>query len=287
MEYVLSLPGWLEIAAIVTGSISGAMTAVRAKYDIFGTLSLAFITGFFGGVIRDVLLQNQGFYLMENPDMLLVCAISAMAVFFFGRLISYLDPLVEFLDNVSGALWAIIGAGKGLLAGVDPIPAALLGTITACGGGISRDVLMRRVPLAFQAGTLNGSAALIGSSAFCILFNFHLLPYASAVLCAGLTIALRYLSLFFGLTTKESRDYSDVVTNILIRPARKASRLVKDVPNCKVKRDKRRLHPTKRRLFLVRLAYGKHEASQRGDRSSDCVSISSRSEIAKVVDLAK
>ena len=287
MEYVLSLPAWLEVAAIVTGSISGAMTAVRAKYDLFGTLCLAFVTGFFGGVIRDVLLQNQGFYLMENPSMLLVCAISATAVFFFGRLISYLDPLVEFLDNISGALWAIIGAGKALLVGVDPVPSALLGTITACGGGICRDVLMRRVPSAFQAGTLNGTAALVGSTIFCILYNFHLLPYVSAVLCAGITLIIRYVSLFFGLTTKESRDYSDVVTNILIRPARKASRLVKNVPSCKVTRDKRRIHPTKRRLLLVRLAYGKHEAAQRGDRTSDCVSVISRSDIAKVVDVSK
>ena len=86
-----------------------------------------------------------------------------MAVFYFGKLATYLDPIVDLLDNISVALWAIIGASKSLSAGLTVIPSVVLGTITSIGGGISRDVLMNRPPVAFQTGPIYGSAALIAA----------------------------------------------------------------------------------------------------------------------------
>ncbi|MDE8685610.1 TRIC cation channel family protein, partial [Adlercreutzia rubneri] len=52
------LPFWFEFAATVTGGLSGGMSAVRARYDIFGTVAIACITGMGGGIIRDILLKR-------------------------------------------------------------------------------------------------------------------------------------------------------------------------------------------------------------------------------------
>lgn len=238
-EPVLTIPFWLELAAALTGGISGAMSAVRARYDIFGTICIACTCGLFGGIMRDLLLQNYGIYAFQKPTLILCCIIAAIVVFYFGKLISYLDPIVDLLDNVSCGLWAVISVGKGLSAGLDVIPAILLGTVTAIGGGVMRDVFMNRQPEAFQAGALYGSASLIGSTAFALMKQNHLLEDWAAFACVALILIVRYTSLIFGLHTTPPRDYSDKVTRTVVRPVRAVARVVRP-PKSKVKREKER-----------------------------------------------
>ncbi|MEY8461585.1 TRIC cation channel family protein [Eggerthellaceae bacterium 24-137] len=237
LETAFTLPFWFEFAATVTGGLSGGMSAVRARYDIFGTVAIACITGMGGGIIRDVLLQNYGLYAFQSPWFLLSCAVAGVVVFYFGKLATYLDPIVDLLDNISVALWAIIGASKSLSAGLGIIPSVVLGTITAIGGGISRDVLMNRSPVAFQAGPIYGSAALIGCIVYCPLKANGILPNSAGFLCAMLIMGLRYLSLILGWRTKPPRDYSDRVVESVVRPARFIARKV-HVPMGKTARER-------------------------------------------------
>lgn len=237
LETAFTLPFWFEFAATVTGGLSGGMSAVRARYDIFGTVAIACITGMGGGIIRDILLQNYGLYAFQSPWFLLSCAMAGVVVFYFGKLATYLDPIVDLLDNISVALWAIIGASKSLSAGLGVIPSVVLGTITAIGGGISRDVLMNRSPVAFQAGPIYGSAALIGCIVYCPLKANGILPNSAGFLCAMLIMGLRYLSLILGWRTKPPRDYSDRVVESVARPARFIARKV-HVPMGKTARER-------------------------------------------------
>lgn len=226
METVLILPFWFEFAAVLTGGLSGAMSAVRARYDVFGCIVIACATGLGGGITRDVLLQDYGIYAFQNPSLLLMCVLGAIVVFYFGKLATYLDPIVDLLDNLSVSMWAIIGAGKSLSAGLGIVPSIILGTITAIGGGIMRDVLMNKTPEAFKAGPLYGSAALFGCTAYCVMHHYDFFPNMAAAMCATLVLGIRYASLALGWRTHEPRDYSDAVTDAVKRPvafiARKA-----------------------------------------------------------------
>ena len=65
LETVLPIPFWLEMAAALTGGLSGAMSAVRARYDMFGVACIAIITGLAGGIMRDLLLQDYGIYALQ------------------------------------------------------------------------------------------------------------------------------------------------------------------------------------------------------------------------------
>ncbi len=237
LQVDLTIPFWLELAAALTGGLSGAMSAVRARYDIFGVVCIALTAGLAGGVMRDVLLQNYGIYAFQNPQLLLACAAAGVAVFYFGKLAAYLDPIIALLDNLSVALWAVISVGKSLSAGLDVVPAVILGTVTAVGGGILRDVFMNREPEAFQAGTLYGSAALIGSIVYALMKQNHILDQYAAIACVAIVLLLRYTSLFFGWRTSEPRDYTDVVTSAVARPVRSVARRVRP-PEGKVKRDR-------------------------------------------------
>lgn len=239
LDVVLAVPFWLEMAATLTGGLSGAMSAVRARYDIFGVVCIAIVTGLAGGIMRDLLLQNYGIYAFQRPTLILACAVAGVVVFYFGKLATYLDPVVDLLDNLSVALWAVISVGKGLSAGLDVVPAIILGTITAVGGGILRDIAMNHEPNAFQAGALYGSAALIGSTAYALMAQNHILDSYAPATCAVLVIGIRYASLFFGWSTKPPKDYSDVVTSVVTRPVKSVARRVRP-PKGKIERDKER-----------------------------------------------
>lgn len=252
LEVVLAVPFWLELAASLTGGLSGAMSAVRARFDLFGVVCIAIITGLAGGILRDVLLQNYGIYAFQRPTLIVACAVAGVVVFYFGKLATYLDPVVDLLDNLSVALWAVISVGKGLSAGLDIVPAVILGTITAVGGGILRDICMNREPEAFQAGALYGSAALIGSIAYALMAQNHILENYAAITCAVLVLGIRYASLFFGWRTKPPRDYSDVVANAVTRPVKSVARRVRP-PKGKIERDKERRGYEKLRAFWARM----------------------------------
>ena len=239
LEVVLTIPFWLELAAALTGGLSGAMSAVRARYDIFGVVCIALTAGLAGGIMRDLLMQNYGIYAFQKPELLLACAGAGVIVFYFGKLATYLDPVVALLDNLSVALWAVISVGKGLSAGLDVVPSIILGTVTAVGGGILRDVCMNREPETFQAGTLYGSAALVGSVAYALMAQNHILEQYAPWACAAIVLALRYASLLLGWRTKPPRDYTDVVTNAVARPVRSVARRVRP-PKGKVERARER-----------------------------------------------
>lgn len=278
LETVLPVPFWLELAAALTGGISGAMSAVRARYDIFGTVCIACTCGLLGGVIRDVLLQNYGIYAFQKPTLILACAIAGVVVFYFGKLATYLDPIVDLLDNISVALWAVLSVGKGLSAGLDIVPSVILGTVTAVGGGIMRDVFMNREPEAFQAGTLYGSAALVGSTAYALMKQNHWLEQWAPFACVALVLILRYASLFFGWRTSPPRDYSDVVTRAVSRPVKSVARRVRP-PKGKIEREKEKELQKSGRLIRLRKHRANPDQPVQSSDPSDRIFVKDLSEI--------
>lgn len=229
LEVVLPIPFWLEMAAVLAGGLSGAMSAVRARYDIFGVVCVAILTGLAGGILRDVLLQNYGIYAFQKPSLIVACAAAGILVFYFGKLATYLDPIVDLFDNLSVALWVVLSAGKGLSAGLGVVPSIILGTITAVGGGILRDICMNREPEVFQTGTLYGLAALIGAVAYALMKQNHILGQAAPWVCVALVLGLRYASILLGWRTKPPRDYTDAVTKAVARPVRVVVRPMRSV----------------------------------------------------------
>lgn len=235
LESVLAIPFWIEFAGTLTGGLAGGVAAARARYDMFGTVTIAIVTGLGGGIVRDVLLQDFGIYSFQHPVLILTCAVAGVAVFYFHKLADAFDWVMDFLDNLSVGLWAVVSVGKALSAGQDIVPSIILGTITAVGGGIMRDVLMARPPLAFQAGTLYGTAALAGSTAFALMKQHDVMGDYAAITCVGIVLALRYASEFFGWSTKPSQDYSDRIIEPVKKVAHVATKPVKKAAHAATK----------------------------------------------------
>ena len=73
---------------------------------------IAIVVGLAGGITRDILLQDYGIYAFQKPNLILACIAAGIVAFYFGKLMTYFDPFMDLLDNLSVALWAIIGTGR-------------------------------------------------------------------------------------------------------------------------------------------------------------------------------
>lgn len=209
LESAIAIPFWVELLATVTGAISGSMHAVKHNYDFFGVVCLACITGLAGGIIRDVLLQNYGIYAFQRWELIMGCVLAAVPVFFFCRLLEKLDLPMDIIDTISVALYAVLGAGKGYAAGQGVLVGVILGTITAVGGGLARDMLLARQPKVFLSGPMYASAATAGALVYLLMRHFDVLPTAAPWIGVALIIILRFGSVFLHIETKPARDYSD------------------------------------------------------------------------------
>ena len=143
-----------DMIGTVAFAVSGALVGVSRKMDIFGMAVLALATAIGGGVIRDVLLGYFPPNSLRNVVYVTVVLVVTFIVFViynsrYHRNImgprsraSYL-----FADALGLASFTVTGASAGYTLYPElPIFIVLLGTITAVGGGILRDMLAQRVP---------------------------------------------------------------------------------------------------------------------------------------------
>jgi len=157
------LPVALDLAGTFVFALSGALVAVRGRLDLFGTLVLACATGLGGGIVRDVLLGDVPPLALTDWWYVVAAALAGAATFLWHPALARWENLILTLDAAGLALFCVTGALKASDAGLGIVPAALLGMITATGGGIARDVLANRVPVVLEGGWY-ATPALVGAS---------------------------------------------------------------------------------------------------------------------------
>ncbi|TAM92490.1 MAG: trimeric intracellular cation channel family protein, partial [Rhodanobacteraceae bacterium] len=120
-----------------------------------------------------------------------VSIVAGFIVFFWNPLITRLDHPVQWFDAIGLAFFAVAGAEKALVHGLNPVMAALLGMLTGIGGGMLRDVLVREIPVVLRAD-LYALAALAGAIVVVGGHMLHVSPIATTIVGGLLCFALRY-----------------------------------------------------------------------------------------------
>ena len=185
----------LDLMGIFVFAISGALVAVRKELDVFGVLVLAGTTGLGGGFLRDVLIGATPPAALEDWRYLLVPVAAGLVTFWYHPTVGRLERQVGVLDAFGLALFCVVGALKSVEYGLGPLPAALMGMVSAIGGGMVRDLLAGRVPAVFRS-ELYATPALAGA-AIAVLLDRLDQPYAvSALAGAGVCLAWRLLAMW-------------------------------------------------------------------------------------------
>ena len=172
-----------DLAGIFVFAISGALVAVRKQLDLFGVLVLACVTGLGGGFLRDVLIGVTPPVALADWRYLLVPVAAGLLTFVFHPTLGKMEPYINVFDAFGLALFCVTGAAKSVEAGLSPIPAAVMGMVTAIGGGMARDLLAGRVPVIFR-GELYATPALAGAAIASVL-TYYDGPEVVAAFCGG------------------------------------------------------------------------------------------------------
>src|SRR5215218_770489 len=165
------------------------------RLDPVGFAVLAILSGLGGGLIRDTLLQRGTPVALVDIAYVLTALAGAALAFVLHVEGRAWDRLFPFVDALAIGCWAAVGAQKTLGFGLGWLPAVLLGTITAVGGGMVRDVVLRRIPAIFGGTTLYATSALVASGVMVLLYRVgH--PTVGLVVAtltgAGLTLLARW-----------------------------------------------------------------------------------------------
>jgi uncharacterized membrane protein YeiH len=155
--------GVLDLAGIGVFALSGAVLAARLRLTFVTLAFFALITGVGGGSVRDLLIDAPVFWI-RDPWVAPVCLGVALLAWFTPYR-WWEGKLFEWADAAGLAAYSVLGTVKALGYGVPPVPAALMGVITGCVGGIIRDVLAGQPSILMRPEIYVTAAALAASLA--------------------------------------------------------------------------------------------------------------------------
>lgn len=174
-------------------AISGALAAMRRKFDSFGVLILAAVTAIGGGSLRDVLIGNTPVGWMVHWEYLIIIICSTLIATLFRKRLAYFRKTMFLFDAIGLGIFTIIGFEIGMEAGLHPIICVILGTLSASFGGVLRDILCNEVPLIFHK-EVYASLSIIGAIVFYGLLQTPLDININYVITSALVVVLRILA---------------------------------------------------------------------------------------------
>ena len=195
---------WLDYIGVALFAATGALTASRKQLDIMGFFFLAILTGVGGGTVRDLILDVPVFWVQQQAY-LVVCMGTAVAVYFGAHLLESRYHVLLWLDAVALAVYAVVGAQKGLQLTGSPFVAVLTGAMTGTLGGILRDVLADE-PNAVTHKEIYITAAVLGAASFVVARMIGLPVFAAAALGGGVAFVARAGAIRFGWTLPPYRS---------------------------------------------------------------------------------
>ncbi|MHA6718914.1 trimeric intracellular cation channel family protein [Sphingomonas sp. RS6] len=195
---------WLDLFGIAVFAATGALAATRHAQTIVTATFFALITGVGGGTVRDLLIGAPVFWVHDASVATLCLAMAAIVWVTPQRW--WNDQTFAWLDALGLAAYAAFGAAKALGYGIPPVPAAVMGVVTACVGGIIRDVLANE-PSILMRPELYVTAAALASSIYVALSLAGLPPFAAGLGGAAAGFALRAAAIVWklGLPTYRGR----------------------------------------------------------------------------------
>ena len=208
------IPAWADILAIGIGSLQGALFAAQfrdRRLDLLGVAVIGIATGFGGGILRDLLLNELPAALQSNWY-LPTAVIAALIGMFLERVFTRLSKVITVLDALTIGLFGAIGTTKALAIGVPPVPAVFVGALSAVGGSVLRDLLLNLPIAIMQVGSLYAIAAAAGTTSLVVLIAFGVNVTVAASVGVGITFGVRILAVLFNWSLPEQRRLERIPT---------------------------------------------------------------------------
>ena len=188
----------INIAGTIAFAVSGAFAAMEKKLDPFGVMIISFVTAIGGGTLRDVLVGNLPVNWLTYTTPLIVIFFASLTTMLFGSYIKHLATALFLFDALGLGLFTIVGVEVGTKFSFSAGICIALGTMTACFGGVIRDVLLNKVPLIFHK-EIYALACIIGGTVYYFLKDSSIASDAAKIICILLIFAIRVVAVQYKL----------------------------------------------------------------------------------------
>ena len=192
-----SIADIIDILGTIAFAISGVISATKKRMDLFGILIIATVTSVGGGTLRDLLIGKSPVTWLLNSTVYII-VITTIVGIIFRRQLRYVRKSIFLFDTIGIALYTITGVEIALLVNLDPVICVALGTITACFGGVIRDILCNEIPVIFRK-EIYASACIAGGSLYVILHSYGVSSGINAVISGFVVVLIRTLAVVYEL----------------------------------------------------------------------------------------
>lgn len=187
----------LDLLGIAVFAASGALAAARARQTLVTFCFFALVTGVGGGTVRDLLIGAPVFWVHDWRVPAVCLGIALLTWITPARF--WRARAIDWFDAIGLSVYAVFGATKAIGLGIPALPAVMMGIITACVGGVIRDVLAGVPSIILRPEIYVTAAALAAAlSVGLILLGVPILWASVIGTVAG--FALRALAIIRGLS---------------------------------------------------------------------------------------
>lgn len=213
VRHPVLLPALFDYGATFIWALSGGLIAARRGYVGIGIAMIALASATGGGLLRDSMLLRTPAALLENSAYVLIVLGAFLLVMLAGRYFDrspWVGPAVHFVDALGAAVYAVVGVSLAITHGVPFAGIVIVGFINATGGGLMRDVLMRRVPDLFKPGLPFALASLLASLTFALLVTqARIHPTGAAFITIVSVSILNLIVLRYHIRTRPLETFRD------------------------------------------------------------------------------
>ena len=203
----VGIPYWIDLLTVIVGAISGIFVARERHLDLVGFIGLGLLGGLGGGLIRDMMMQQGGVYMLTSPYAIPAAVTASILLFIFPEPLDHFPRMLEWVDIVSVGLFAVVGTDKALIFHLLPFSIILMGSVTGVGGGMLRDVFLGDIPRIFQRSNLYAFCAVAGSLSYYLLVSHAgVTKVWAAIICVMVTVGLRRWSLKYNVLSPADVD---------------------------------------------------------------------------------
>jgi len=186
----------IDLMGTVAFAVSGALAAYSKRLDPFGIIIIAFVTAAGGGTIRDLLLGVKPVSWLLNMNLVYTILICVLVTMIFRKSLLKLSKTLFLFDTIGISLYTIVGLQMGLAAGLHPLMCITLGCITACFGGVIRDILVNEIPVIFRKN-IYATACIAGGSLYFLFNKFEMLENWAFLISGMAVMVIRILAVVF------------------------------------------------------------------------------------------
>jgi uncharacterized membrane protein YeiH len=207
------VPVLFDYVATFTWAVSGAVVAIRRRYDITGVFVVALLAAIGGGLLRDAIFLNRTPVFLVNPAYLslVFAATITTAVFtlYLRKLIGtgLIQKIVDYIDALGTPAFAVFGMQLAEDAGLPLIAIVFVGVTNGVAGGLLRDVVVRDVPALLRPGQFASLTLLAACGLYLLLtLQSDMQPTRAAWITVGSFFVARVLSIRFNWQTRSVWD---------------------------------------------------------------------------------